>query len=144
MSDIDWTKLVVVTALHGEKCLGWLPEEIKDPKAYLEEKVTKGEPIVLHEARNLIGQVSPSYDQSTGKLMGIGRMILLTPFDALIGPLPSLFLIPSTWYFPGEFEHVRAKVEGLLRQAVEFETSLAAAEAGIIRPVSGIEPRGLQ
>jgi hypothetical protein len=144
MNDIDWTRLAVVTALHGEKCLGWLQEEIEDPKAYLEEKATKGEPIILHEARNLLGQASPSYDQTTGKLLGIGRMLLLMPFDALTGPLPSLHLIPSTWYFPGEFEHVKPKVENLLRQAVELETSLAAAEAGIVRPTSTIAPRRLQ
>lgn len=140
MSEIektDWKRLVVVTAIHGEKSLGWLPEDVEDPKAYIEGKAAKGEHIVLHEARNLVGQASPSYDPATGRLMGIGRMLLLLPFDALTGPLPTQHIIPSTWYFPGEFTHVRSKIENLLRQAVELETSLSASEAGIVQPGAG-------
>jgi hypothetical protein len=136
MDNFDWKRLVVVTAVHGEKSLGWLPETVDDPVAHLIEHTTNKTPITLHEARNLVGQASPSYDQS-GKLMGIGRMLMLLPIDALTGPLPTQYVIPSTWYFPGEFPQVRKKIEGLLRQAVELETGIAASDAGIIRPGAG-------
>lgn len=131
MSDINWPNLVVVAATHGEKFLGWVPNDVGDPKRYLEERGRAGLPIRLQDVRNLVGQATPSVSRQ-GDIVGISKMLVLMPIDMLNGPLPAHNVIPSSWYFPTENgDECKKLVEDLLKQAVETEARLSAAAAGL-------------
>jgi len=133
MKDLNWDRMAVVTALHGEKYLGWIPEEMGDPKKYLDENCTAGKPVVIHDARNLMGQAQPNID-ARGNILGISKMLLLMPIDAMNGPLPVINVISSTWYLVPENDSVRKKFEELLNASVETEARLSASDAGIHIP----------
>jgi hypothetical protein len=140
MGEINWERLVVVTAVHGEKYLGWLACEDIDPKKYLEEHGQAGSPITLQDARNLVSQAQSNVDHQ-GNVLGVSRFLLLMPIDVLNGPLPSLQVIPSSWYFPGENgDDCKKKIGSLLSQAVEQEARLSAAAAGLVAPVLPLRP----
>jgi hypothetical protein len=142
MTDINWERLVVVVALHGEKYLGWIPAELGDPKKYVEERGLEGKPIRLEDSRNLIGQASPKLD-SRGNLAGFTKFMLLMPLDTLNGPMPSIYILPSSWYFPGDHGEVsRRQVEELLKHAVETEDQMKAAAAGL--HLASVMPRKTQ
>lgn len=131
MSDINWERLAVIVAMHGEKFMGWVPEECGDPKKYLEERGQAGRPARLQDVRNLIGQASPNVDRQ-GNILGIQKLLLLMPVDMLNGPLPEHNIIPSSWYFPGENgDACKKQIEELLTHAVETEARLTAAAAGL-------------
>jgi len=82
MNEIDWKRLVVVTATHGEKYLGYVPLEVEDPTAYIDEHATAITPVRLCGARNLVSQVQPNIDER-GRMVGMGRVLLLMPIDML-------------------------------------------------------------
>lgn len=131
MKDIDWKRLVVVTATHGEKYLGYVPPE-EEPESYLDRHAEGQKPIKLLDARNLVSQVQPNINPD-GRLAGMGRILLLMPIDMLKGALPVQRLIPSSWYFPFENgEYVQMKIQELLKHAEENEVRVSAAEAGIV------------
>lgn len=132
MKDIDWERLVVVTAVHGERCLGWVPQEPNlDPKKYLEERGQAGLPIKLQDVRNLVSQTTPSVD-TRGNIVGLSKMLMLLPIDLFNGPLRELHVIPSSWYFPGDnSDDCKKQVVDLIEQAVETETRLSATAAGL-------------
>lgn len=139
MSDINWERLVVVTAIHGEKYLGWVPSEIEDPKKYLDEHGWETRPVVLTDVRNLIGQASPNVSPQ-GKLLGFSKVMLLMPLDLLDGPIARYHILPSAWYFPGEHgDDCKKHVEELLHQAVENEAQMSARSAGL--HLAGTLPR---
>lgn len=132
MSDIDWKRLVIVAAVHGEKYLGWLPDE---PLArdFL-ERGPKGGPIKLLDVRNLIGQSSPQIGPG-GTVMGFTRLLLLMPIDTTVGPVPELYVIPSTWYFPGDHgDEAKEQIKNLLKHAVDGEERMRARMVGIHLP----------
>jgi hypothetical protein len=133
VEDLDWTRLIVVTAVHGEKCLGFLPEDVGDPKKYVEDRAGQKLPITVHEARNMLGQATPGFDKE-GRLIGVRTLTMLLPIDMLTGPMPEHNIIPSSWYFPGDHAHVKEKVTLLIHQAVELETRMAAEAANIRIP----------
>lgn len=131
MRDIDWERLVVVVAIHGEKFLGWVPPECEHQEKYMKDAAQSGGPVRLLNARNLVGQCNPSVDAS-GNVIGIQKLLLLMPIDGHNGPLSEYYVVPSSWYFPkntGEYGQV--KISGLLEHALEMEARMTAAAAGL-------------
>lgn len=136
MKDINWSRLAVVTAIHGEKFVGWIPEEAGDPKKYLDEHGLAGKPIELQDVRLLVGQATPSIDQR-GNIVGISKMLLMMPIDVMNGPMTLMHIIPSVWYLVPENEAIQKKIEDLLNNSVETEARLSAADAGLHLPGIG-------
>lgn len=141
MKGIDWQRLVVVSSMHGERYLGSVSWTVSDPKKYLEERGQAGLPIRLHDVRNLLGQVSPRVD-AEGKLAGFSRMMVLLPLEMINGPLPELYVIPSSWYFPGENgDECKKLVTKMIEEAAEAEIRASATAAGL-HLVTGPLPPG--
>lgn len=130
IDNVNWERIVVVAAVHGEKFIGWVPEDVGDPKKYLEKHGAERTPITLQDVRNLVGQASPNLD-ANGNILGVSKLLLLMPIDMFNGPLFNHHVVPSSWYFPAENEKCKRKIEELLHHAVETEARLSAAEAGI-------------
>lgn len=135
MNEIDWDRLVVVTATHGEKLLGFIPEHITDPHKYIEDRTYEHGPIELKNARILLAQMHPSLDPR-GRPVGVAKLFLPMTIDLAVGPVSSYFLVPSSWYFPGEDKVVKKRMTEVLRQAETNESQMAAEDAGIIAATS--------
>jgi hypothetical protein len=136
MNDIDWKRLVVVTASHGERYLGFVSQEIEDPVAYLDSHATALTPIRLYQVRNLVSQIQPSSD-AKGRVV-IGRLLLLVPVDMMKGAMDSHRMIPSSWYFPVENgEDCQKRVREILKNAEDSELRASAVEAGLIVAAPG-------
>jgi hypothetical protein len=135
MTEIDWERLVVVTAKHGEKFVGTLPEQEDDPKKYIEDRTYEHGPIELSNVRVLAVQTRAIAD-SRGQPVGIQRAPLLLPMDVLNSPAQSVHIVPSTWYFPVENREAKDNLAGLIHQAEEMEARASAEAAGIITPSS--------
>jgi hypothetical protein len=82
MSEIDWERLVVVTAKHGEKFVGMLPTLDVSPKKYIEDKAYEHGPVELSGVRVLAIQTRAVAD-ARGQPVGIQRTPLLLPMDVL-------------------------------------------------------------
>lgn len=126
MNDINWERLVVVTAVHGEKYLGWIPLTIENPKQYLTDCAQNRLTVQLQDVRNLISQISENQ-------RGVSKVTLLMPIDMVEGPLEHLDVVPSSWYFPGETggDGHKKKIEDLLEFSVENETRMKAKAVGL-------------
>ena len=132
---LDLTRWVVVTANHGEKFVGQVPEDVKSPSEYFQEKVAARQPVVLHGARLMLAQ----YGAAPGGMgNGIQTMVAFLPVDLADGPLEEIHLYPSSWYFPPSVESIIEKFERLLAaaEAAELNNSrrLSATRANIILP----------
>lgn len=143
MKEIQWDRLAIVTATHGEKYIGYIPKDLGDnPKAYIEDQTMHGLPVILEEVRNVIAHIQPNFSQR-GEMLGMGRLILLMPIDMWTGPAARIQVRASSWYFPADNEKVKPHIEKMYRSAEENEAQLAAAEAGIV-PGSVRVPRQVQ
>lgn len=126
MNEIKWNRIVVVTALHGEKYLGYVPGEVKTPSEYIRDRCSQRLPITLEDARTLVSQVQ------VGPRGEIGRMLLLMPVDFWPGPIPSINIVPSSWSVPADNEQAKKQIEKLLQHAEENESRFSASEAGLV------------
>lgn len=136
MSDRSWDRMVVITALHGERFHGWVPEKFDDPREYLKACGANGIPAELEHVRNLIGNKEV---KQTAQGVGIFPMMALLPIDMFATAMKSYHVIPSAWYFPGETGEARELMEGLLDGVEKMETRMRLQAAGLHDP-SNVEP----
>lgn len=134
----DWDRMVIITALHGERFHGWVPEDKGDPNEYLNACNKEGVAAELHKVRNLIGHKEPKTDQM-GNFIGMATMMTLMAIDMFPGPLDIYHVIPSGWYFPGSVEGAKKPMMALLENAEQNEVRNSAIAAGI-HPATGPLP----
>lgn len=144
--DRNWDRMIVVTAVHGERVHGWLredlsPEAIKDFDMYMQVCCANRTPVSILNARNLVGQKDVRVDPR-GNIAAIVPMMALMPIDMFIGPMEEYFVVPSSWYFPGRTEKSKEIMDRLLRAAEDVEVRNRAAAAGIHPARPQIVPRG--
>lgn len=126
----NWERLVVVTAVHGEKYMGWIPEEKGDPKKYMDDSRSNSLPIVLLEVRNYLSQAQPNVDPS-GRVTGVAKMQVLLPLDMFPGALKKMSVLASAWYFPSDDPRCKKPISDLLEGARRNEKMNSAIAAGI-------------
>lgn len=132
----NWEQLVVVTAVHGEKYLGWIPKDKGDPKKYMNDSRRNNVPVVLTEVRNYLSQTQPSADRA-GRVTGWQKMHILLPLDMFTGPMKKMSVMASAWYFPKDNPDSARAVEELLEGARKNEAINQAVAAGIT-PAGGM------
>jgi hypothetical protein len=120
----DFNRIVVVTAQHGEKFLGWVPKGVV-PGEYLEKPS-----IVLHDVRLLATQQQPKLNAAQ-QVVGMSVLIALLQIDMFPGPVPTMHLHPSSWYFPFENPKTEKKIKQLIDAAEQNEKVNQAIEAGV-------------
>jgi len=125
----NWDSMVVVTARHGEKFLGWVNPDEKDPKAYVEKCVVANRPVELHQARILVSQLR-AQEGPDGNAM-VGNILFLMPIDMFSGAIEKCPVMASSWYFPSDSPDCRKSIVGLLENARQMEVRRAAVEHGI-------------
>ena|SRR5688572_6602015 len=114
--------MVVVTAVTGEKFVGWVPEDVEDVAAYM--NAAPGWPKKLEEVRSLLVQITPQ----------IQKVAALIPIDILNEATPEYWVLPSSWYQPVTFQKALRNFEALLKTALENELRAQAASAGLVLP----------
>lgn len=132
----DWERLVVVTATHGEKYMGWIPKSKGDPREYMDISRQKNLPVELEEVRNYLSQIQPNTDRA-GRVTSMGKMQILVPIDMFPGALKRLSVLASSWYFPSDDPNCKKPVGSILEGARRNETVNQAVAAGIT-PAGGL------
>lgn len=144
MEKIDWNRLVVVAALHGEKYIGFIPEETQaSPQDYMYTQARENKPVCLYHVRTLISQ--PQMQTLANGQQVIAGFVAVIPFEFNPGPAEELWVRASSWHFPVNNPESQEKVQKLLDKAVESEAQIAelerqmdlqdkARDAGIITP----------
>jgi len=130
MKDMNWDRLVVITAIHGEKFQGWVPPHVEYPKEYLQDCSKNHIAAEIHNVRNLVALKDPRTD-AAGNFIGMANMMSLMAIDMFPEALPIYFVIPSSWYFPGENEGAKKPMKALLENAEQNEVRNRAIAAGI-------------
>ena len=130
----EYTHLAIVTSQHGEKFIGYVPAIEKFPAAYIAKCVEDNIPIVLNEVRLFVTQVSPEMSRETGQILGVKTFAALMPVDVFSGPMETLHVRPSSWYFASEVPSLKKKLDMLLDAAVKNEAVSQARDAGIHIP----------
>jgi len=152
---LQWDRLVIVCAQHGEKFLGWVPphnelEEMgcESPKDYLRRHMLNGSPAELRDVRILASQLQATPD-GRGGIAAIGNLMVLMPVDMFPRGMEKHYVRVSTFYFPSDNEDCRPLVKNLLKDAIQMEArrelqkaKASAAEAGIEVPNLVIAPKG--
>jgi hypothetical protein len=133
MSDIDFPRMVIVTASHGEKYLGFAPKTCQNPNTYIGERAQNREPIELHDVRILMGQMTARQD-AKGSVTGVQTFIALMPIDMFDGPVPVFHTLVSSWYFPSENVESQRKITQLIGAAEKNEMANKAVGAGLHLP----------
>jgi len=139
MEDLNWDRMVVVTAVHGERFHGWVPMSKGDPHEYLADCASKGRPAEIHNVRNLIGHKEPKLD-AMGNFVGMASMMSLMAIDMFPEAMPTYHIIPSCWYFPTENDGAKKPMKALIDNAEQNEVRNRAIAAGITP--AGPVPRG--
>jgi hypothetical protein len=136
--DRNWDRMIVVTALHGERIHGWLPEHHGEHGEFnyqqdMQAAARQHEPVSIQHARNLVGSKDVKTD-AQGRFLGVASMMALMPIDMFPGPMEEYQVIPSSWYFPGSMERSKKLMENLIKAAEASEMRSRAMEAGIHPP----------
>ena len=135
-----WSHAVVVTALHGEKYLGWIDSKEDKPRDCIELCVEESDPLLLLDVRILATQIQQGRDPKTGQMV-TGNMVFLMPLDAFPSACPSLKLLISSWYFPVDEKDCLKIIQQLLvdcKRIEEINTAArSAAAAGITIALPG-------
>lgn len=137
--DIDTSRMAVITTVTGEKFLGELPEGVDELQ--MQELVVGLKPMMLKNARQLVGQLNPQTD-NRGNIISIRTFMALLPYDLFEGPADSLFVIPTAWYFI-KGGKIKERALELLRTAERNEMVNKATEAGIsvAGPMPNVVPK---
>jgi len=132
MSDdkYKWDRMVVVTALHGERFHGWISEDDGDPDEYLDKCSSEGRAATLINVRNLLGQKEPQKD-AMGNFVGLIPLMALMAIDMFPAAMSSYRVVPAAWYFPGKVEGAKKPMKALLDNAENQEMRNRAIAAGI-------------
>ena len=131
-----WDRLVVVTAAHGEKFMGWVPEAYGDPRKYIANRREENKPILLHEVRNYLSQAQPQMGPQ-GQLAGVAKLQVLIPMDMFPGAIAEMHIFPSCWYFPSDNDGCKKPISDILELALQNEKINSAIAAGIT-PAAGM------
>ena len=123
--------LVIMSARHGEKFFGWLPQGL-DPQSYIEQQIREGKPVLLEDARVLASQLQ-TRDDGSGNMM-LNNMMLLMPIDTFREGIHKLWVYPSTWYFPKDNEKCQAGIRRLYEMARKMELAKVAADMNLVIP----------
>ena len=126
----DFDRIVVVTAQHGEKFIGWVPEG-EDPAKYMESPT-----VLIKNARLLATQQQPKFD-ARQNVVGVSVLVAMIPIDMFPSAMPNLRVHPSSWYFPFENRETEKKIEQLLAAAERNEGINRAIDAGLSVPGVG-------
>lgn len=114
---MDWDKLIVVVAQHGEKYIG----ELEHQRGYIFECMTEGRPIQLKNVRQLITQLQIRQNPN-GDVMGAGTMAFIMPIDGAEGPIEEMWLDVAAFYYPKENQVTQTVLEGLLNTCMAAES----------------------
>jgi hypothetical protein len=125
----NWENMVIVAARHGEKYLGWISSEEKDPRAYIEKRVEENKPVELRQVRVLASQIQTQQSPDGG--MMIGNLMILMPIDVFPQAVDKINVMASAWYFPSDNDDCKRPLQGLLDNAKQMEVRRMAAEHGI-------------
>jgi hypothetical protein len=126
----NWERMVVVTAVHGEKFMGWVPKDKGDPKKYMAEQREKNQPAILHEVRNYLTQAQPNIN-AAGQLAGVAKLQVLLPLDMFPAALQEMHVLASCWYFPSDNDGCKKPIQDLMENARQNEKINDAIAAGI-------------
>lgn len=135
----NWERLVVVTAVHGEKYLGWISKDKGDPRKYMDDSRKNNRPVVLTEVRNYLSQAQPQVSQ--GRVTGMAKLQVLMPPDMFPGALKKMSVLASAWYFPSDDPSCEKPIAEMLEGARQNEKMNSAIAAGITPAgVGGMPP----
>lgn len=143
---IDYSRLIIVAALHGEKYIGHVPKGVKNAPAYMESAAKANQPVRITEVRTILSQPQVT-ELPTGEKI-IGGMVAILPFEFFPGPADQVWVRASSWHFPAENPGSKKKIDLMLKSAVESEAKLeqlekqmeavqAAQKAGLTVPQGG-------
>ena len=123
---IDWDRLVIVAAMHGEKYIGFLPREVEDPDEWMRELGRTNQPVLLHHVRTILSQ--PQVQKLPNGQQVIAGLVAVLPFEFNPGPAEELWVRASSWHFPIVNEKSQEKIMRLLEKAEESEVQIAELE----------------
>ena len=129
MSEINLDRVIVATAISGEKFVGTIPKG-QDLEAFAKECDNSGS-MTLEEVRHLAVQLQPNTNQA-GQVVGIQKLMTLVPVDVLDGPMERMRLRYATWFAVAEISHnAKHKIQSLLVRAEKQELVSRAHASGI-------------
>ena len=128
--EIEWEGMVVVTTMHGEKLLGWIPEgmEREDWEKEADESLTRS--TGLRNVRTMLARVT-QVKSNNSRSGALAVFLALMSIDAFTGPATTMRIRASTWYFPIDNPVCKNQFEALINQAEEHETISRANAAGL-------------
>lgn len=127
--DYHWDRMVVITAIHGEKLQGLVPKGT-DAKSYMKSCTEAGGPMRLEHVRNFVSQMQAQRGPG-GTVAGLARLNVLMTIDLFPGPVPTYYLVPSSWYFPGDDKDCKKDMQALIDNAEQNEMANRAQALGI-------------
>lgn len=113
---MDWEKLIVATAQHGEKYIGETTLDETELTGCMEHK----QPVLLRRARMLITQLQINQGPG-GQVLGAGTLAFVMPVDGAQGPLERLWIDVSSFYFPKSNPVIQQALEGLINVCLAAE-----------------------
>lgn len=117
-------RLVVVNSRSGERYVGLVSDDIADdPEWYMSAE----ESIELHDVRLLLSHIRMSESGNS-----VSSFCLIVPIDVAAGPIPRMWIRPSSWYFPKDRPEVLEKIKDLLELCIRNESISRAKNAGIV------------
>jgi hypothetical protein len=142
---LQWDRLVIVCAQHGEKFMGWVPPEVEDPRKHMLECTDKGLVCELRDVRILASQLQAIPDRSGG----ISNLMVLMPVDMFPRGMQKHYIKVSTFYFPSDNEDCKHQVKALIENAIQMEArrellkiKKSAEDAGLIVPDPNLSTGG--
>jgi len=137
MSEMDFDRLVIVTASHGEKYAGMVPKG-KDPQQYINNQVENRLPIELEDVRLFITHMQGT-SNTKGQVVGVKAFSTMVCIDAFPGPMPKCHVVPVFWYVPAENETVLKVFREMVKKAEQNELLNRAGRSGIhVIPGGGV------
>jgi hypothetical protein len=138
MRDVNFEKMVVVTAPTGEKYLGWLPKDVTFLQ--MDAAAAEGRTVTLKDVRHLLVQRMPDVGPD-GQVRSMRSFMALLPVDMFPGPAPEMKVKPCTWYAPSGSNKVKKDIIDLIEAAEANELANKAAEANLVLPRAGVAPQ---
>jgi len=146
LESIDWKRLVIVAALHGEKYIGFVPDSLGDPQEYMVRVAKNNEPMRLQDVRTILSQ--PQMQKLPNGQQVIAGFVAVLPFEFNPGPAEELWVRASSWHFPVHNVESQEKIMRLMEKAVESEAQIVELEkqanmvddataAGLVLPGTG-------
>ena len=143
--EIEWEGMVVVTTMHGEKFLGWIPGGMTREAWEKAADASVNKTVELQNVRTMLAQITQikaqnNADPRAGKL---AVFLALMCIDAFSGPAESMKIRASTWYFPVDNPSCRKQFARLIKDAESNEMIGRANAAGIHTAGGNVPPRAM-